>query len=49
MAERGRGYVYLQHGAWHLQFYQTENRDGVLVKVRKSVKLADKDREHNSA
>ena len=49
MAERGRGYVYLQHGAWHFQFYQTENRDGVLVRVRKSVKLADKDREHNSA
>ena len=39
----------LQHGAWHLQFYQTENRDGVLRQVRKSVKLHDKDREHNSA
>jgi integrase len=49
MAERGRGYVYLQHGAWHFQFYQTENRDGVLVRARKSVKLHDKDREHNSA
>jgi integrase len=47
--ERGRGHVYEQHGAWFLQFYQTENHDGVLVKVRKSVKLADKDREHNSA
>jgi integrase len=47
--ERGRGHVYLQHDAWYLQFYQTENRDGVLVRVRKSVKLADKDREHNSA
>jgi integrase len=49
MGERGRGHVYLQHGAWFLQFYQPENRDGVVVKVRKSVKLADKDREHNSA
>ena len=47
--ERGRGHIYEQHGAWFLQFYQNENRDGVLVKVRKSVKLADKDREHNSA
>lgn len=47
--ERGRGHIYEQHGAWYLQFYQTENHDGVLVKVRKSVKLADKDREHNSA
>lgn len=49
MGERGRGHVYLQHGAWFLQFYQPENRDGVVVKVRKSVKLHDKDREHNSA
>src|ERR1700685_385462 len=47
--ERGRGHVYEQHGAWFLQFYQSENRDGELVKVRRSVKLADKDREHNSA
>ena len=50
MGERGRGHVYLQHGTtWYLQFYTTENRDGKLVKVRRSVKLADKDREHNSA
>jgi hypothetical protein len=49
MGERGRGHIYLQRGAWYLQFYQTENRDGVLVKVRKSVFLHDKDREHNSA
>jgi integrase len=49
MGERGRGHIYLQHGAWYLQVYQTENRDGVLVKVRKSVFLQDKDREHNSA
>lgn len=49
MGERGRGHIYLQHGAWYLQFYQPENRDGGLVKVRKSVKLHDKDREHNSA
>jgi integrase len=49
MGERGRGHVYLQHGAWFLQFYQPENRNGVVVKVRKSVKLHDKDREHNSA
>lgn len=48
-SERGRGHVYLQHGAWYLQFYTAENRDGVLVKVRKSVKLADRDRDHNSA
>ena len=46
--ERGRGHVYEQHGAWYLQFYQSENREGVLVKVRKSVFLHDKDREHNS-
>ena len=50
MGERGRGHVYLQHNTtWFLQFYQSENRDGKLVKVRKSVKLADKDRERNSA
>jgi integrase len=47
--ERGRGHVYQQHGAWFLQFYTNENRDGVLVKVRKTVKLHDHDREHNSA
>jgi integrase len=47
--ERGRGHIYLQHGAWYLQFYQSENRDGVLVKIRKTVFLHDKDREHNSA
>jgi hypothetical protein len=47
--ERGRGHVYERNGAYYLQFYQTENRDGVLVKVRKSVFLHDKDREHNSA
>ncbi|MGA8436923.1 MAG: hypothetical protein WB714_01710 [Candidatus Sulfotelmatobacter sp.] len=29
--ERGRGHVYLQHGAWFLQFYQPETRDGKLV------------------
>jgi integrase len=49
MSERGRGHVYFRHGAWFLQFYQPENRDGVVVRVRKSVKLHDKDREHNSA
>ncbi|MBZ5687209.1 MAG: site-specific integrase [Acidobacteriia bacterium] len=47
--ERGRGHIYLQHGAWYLQFYQAENRDGELVKVRRSVFLHDKDREHNTA
>ncbi len=49
VGEHGRGHVYQQHGAWFLQFYTNEKRDGVLVRVRKSVKLADKDREHNSA
>lgn len=49
MGERGRGHIYLQHKAWYLQFYQTENRDGELVKVRKSLFLHAKDREHNSA
>jgi integrase len=48
-SERGRGTVYEQHGAWHLQFYTKEMRDGELRNVRRSVKLADKDREHNSA
>jgi len=41
MGERGRGHVYERHGAWYLQFYQPENRDGVVVKVRKSVWLCD--------
>src|SRR5580704_8896117 len=45
--ERGRGHIYLQHGAWYLKFYQSENRDGGLKKVRKTVFLHDKDREHN--
>src|ERR1700722_12730712 len=48
-SERGRGTVYEQHGAWHLQFYTREMRDGHLVRVRRSVKLHDKDRDHNSA
>lgn len=48
-SERGRGHVYEQHGAWYLQFYTPEYRDGVPVKVRKSVKLHDIDRDHNSA
>jgi integrase len=49
MGQHGSGHVYEQHGAWYLQYYQTETRDKKLVRVRKSVKLADKDREHNSA
>jgi hypothetical protein len=32
-----------------LQFYTDEKCDGVLVRVRKWVKVADKDREHTSA
>lgn len=48
-SERGRGTVYEKNGAWHLQFYTKEMREGKLLPVRKSVKLADKDREHNSA
>ena len=36
------------HGARHFRFYITENHEGKLVKVKKSVKLHDKDREHNS-
>jgi hypothetical protein len=49
MSEHGRGHVYLQHGAWYLQYYQSEMRDGETVRVRRSVKLADKNREHRSA
>jgi integrase len=49
MGERGRGHVYEQNGAFHWRFYETENRDGGLVLVRRSVKLHTKDREHNSA
>jgi hypothetical protein len=48
-SERGRGTVYEKNGAWHLQFYTREMSEGQLVRVRKSVKLADKDREHNWA
>jgi hypothetical protein len=48
-SENGRGHVYLQHGAWYLQYYQSEMRDGETVRVRRSVKLADKDREHGIA
>jgi integrase len=48
-SEHGRGHVYQQHGAWYLQYYQSEMRDGGPVRVRRSVKLADVDREHNSA
>jgi predicted MFS family arabinose efflux permease len=32
MGERGRGHIYLQHGAWYLQFYQTENPDGCWLR-----------------
>jgi hypothetical protein len=49
MSKWGSGHTYKKADAWHLQFYQTENHDGELVKVRKWVKLADRDREHNSA
>lgn len=48
-SEHGRGSVYEQHGAWYLQYYTSEMRDGVMIRVRKSVKLHDCDREHNSA
>jgi integrase len=48
-SEHGRGHVYQQHGAWYLQYYQSEMRDGGTVRVRRSVKLANVDREHNSA
>jgi hypothetical protein len=47
-SEHGRGDVYLQQGAWYLQYYQSEMRDGETVRVRKSVKLAVKDREHGT-
>ena len=48
-SEHGRGHVYEQHGAWYLQYYTSEMRDGVSTRVRRSVKLADHDREHSSA
>ena len=48
-SEHGRGHVYLQHGAWYLQYYQSEMRDGETVRARRSVKLADKDCEHGTA
>lgn len=46
MGKWGSGYVYEQSGAWHLQFYQSEVRHGKVVRVRKSRKLCEKDREH---
>jgi integrase len=47
--ERGRGHVYLQHDAWYLQFYIKEMRDGDVVRLRRSVFLHKKDREHSTA
>jgi integrase len=43
MSKWGSGYIYKKSGAWHLQFYtgETEMRDGVLVKVRKSKRLCE--------
>ncbi len=45
--ERGRGHVYLQHGAWYLQHYTGEVRDG--VRLRRSVLLHKKERGYESA
>jgi integrase len=47
--ERGRGHVYLQHGAWYLQYYEREMRDGVEVRLRRSVFLHKKERGYDSA
>ncbi|HKV79758.1 MAG TPA: site-specific integrase [Candidatus Sulfotelmatobacter sp.] len=38
----GNGYVFERHGAWFLQYYQSDG-------TRKAVKLAPVDREHSSA
>jgi integrase len=48
-SERGRGHVYLQHDAWYLQFYIKEMRVGDVVRLRRSVFLHKKDREHSTA
>src|SRR5258708_35834496 len=48
-SEHGRGRVYLQHGAWFLQYYTTENMMGGRVRAFKYGKVADKGREHGAA
>jgi len=41
MGKWGSGHVYKKAGAWHLQFYTSEMRQGRLVKVRRSKRLCD--------
>jgi len=41
MGKWGSGHVYKKAGAWHLQFYTSEMREGRLVKVRRSKRLCE--------
>jgi integrase len=43
------GYIYEAFGAFHVRYYATENRDGVLVKRQKSHKLCRKEGKYTSA
>lgn len=44
-----RGYIYEAFNAFHVRYYATENRDGVLARVQKSHKLCRKEGPYKSA
>ena len=48
MSRHQRGHVYEAFSAFHVQYYQTEVRDGKQQSVRKSHRLCAKDRTHYS-
>ena len=49
MSRYQRGHVYEAFSAFHVQYYQTELRDGQQIRVRRSHRLRGKDRVHYSA
>jgi integrase len=49
MSRYQHGHVYEAFSAFHVQYYQTELRDGQRIRVRRSHRLCAKDRVHYSA
>ena len=49
MSRYQHGHVYEAFSAFHVQYYQSEIKDGKTIRVRRSHRLCAKDRVHYSA
>ena len=49
MSRYQRGHVYEAFSAFHVQYYQSEIKDGKTIRVRRTHRLCAKDRVHYSA